>query len=1120
MKKYYLLVYCLSLYLLFLVSEVYLLNQVDNNDQLRRIQDRYKVDDPEDLIETEEYIPAETTKLKQKKLSRILRNGETTTQSPTLSLNCDNFEKEHCMIKGVSEFNAHYQIDNGEEIISCISSSSNIFDICQYEREFRKTKFKNFPVVPVLKLENKKVLEIGTKFFFVDKSNNPINIDPKANLKSPTVARLSVRLSGGLQKNIKCRCHLLIKSNRDQRRYWSLIKNVKNLNSRASNSFTCDPTLTSSRRLDANHFSFVGDHLALNCSRLHEELLANTLDYFPRTKLLANFYLWNLVLDNSCFSMIHSNINALSICTTYRDLHIISGLSLCAIFHLMTSLRCVSSDSSCAEKCVCNQERASKTHTDDCYLFNRSKVEWRKLTLIQQFQFIINTKLSTNFLVLITKMILASILISYIPSSIALKQSNLCVEKCYYNLNLDSLATDKFGMADNGYETCECSIGNVITETVYRSGVPMSRATALNDCVLGSELCLVSNNQAQNLFACRNGCNSLASIKNIPNTKFNKFYKGKSFKGNLTSLKIANRLRDGNMDSPIESKILEEESIKEYKFYKSLKVDDVPPENLMPRQSLVFSTEVDGKYRYLLEMDIKANTGSVYLLSDDAAHSPMEFMVYVKSVGVEYDVRYKYSTAKIDTTVADYLVTCTGNCADCVKQKPKVGVLDFCVTPTSWWGCEELGCLAINEGSICGHCTNIYDLSSLVNIYQVVESHVTAEICIKSLDGYTCKKHSDRSPIQTDYYQLDMSIDLHNDYMSTDKLFAVTKQQKILTGNIADLGDFSGSSFGHPQITIDGVPLSVPATFVSKDFYPGVVVLLGIKKVFYKAMWAFTHTVPILKSLSSIPKNVIFTLDEEYVTQLSMGERIFLVGEIDNIVIDIAQGNCFKKIPTKALFLSEVKMNLFRLCSKLLQEIDCNITYTSEHYHFHQDASWIPASFKFKSIGNISRSKPKNLSRFIALKKSQTNLSSKSLRIKKNEQWTFRWMSLLKLIKDTIIHFDDKSAHDEKIHHSDTSISSLWDWIKAPFNWVASFFGTFFDLVRIILVITAACIGLYILSSIFRLSKTYYADRRRQKLEDAIESIESSVLLTNYTGVDQARKRKSPPKGYDFSLDI
>nr|QHU78637.1 glycoprotein precursor [Watermelon bud necrosis virus] len=1121
MKKYYLLVYCLGLYLLFLASEVYLLNQVDNNDQLRKIQDRYKVDDPEDLVETEEYIPAETTKLKQKKLSRILRNGETTTQLPTPSLNCDNFEKKHCMIKGVSEFNAHYQIDNGEEIISCISSSSNIFDICQYEREFRKTKFKSFPVVPVLKLENKKVLEIGTKFFFVDKSNNPINIDPKVNLKSPTVARLSVRLSGDCKINqVSMSSPYQIKL-RSEENIGVLIKNVKNPKSESIKSITGDSTINfKPDELDGNHFLLCGDKSSLiakvdipvrNCvSKYSEEP--------KKTFFCTNFsyFKWIFVFLTIAFPiswLIWKTKNALSIwydiigILTYPILWAINWLwpyfpfkcRVCGCVSFLTH--------SCAEKCVCNQERASKTHTDDCYLFNKSKVEWRKLTLIQQFQFVINTKLSTNFLVLVTKMILASILISYIPSSIALKQSNLRVEKCYYNLNLDSLTTDKFGMADNGYETCECSIGNVISETVYRSGVPMSRATALNDCVLGSELCLVSNNQAQNLFACRNGCNSLASIKNIPNTKFNKFYKGKSFKGNLTSLKIANRLRDGYMDSPTESRILEEESIKEYKFYKSLKVDDVPPENLMPRQSLVFSTEVDGKYRYLLEMDIKANTGSVYLLNDDAAHSPMEFMVYVKSVGVEYDVRYKYSTAKIDTTVADYLVTCTGSCADCVKQKPKVGVLDFCVTPTSWWGCEELGCLAINEGSICGHCTNIYDLSSLVNIYQVVESHVTAEICIKSLDGYTCKKHSDRSPIQTDYYQLDMSIDLHNDYMSTDKLFAVTKQQKILTGNIADLGDFSGSSFGHPQITIDGIPLSVPATLSQNDFTWSCSAV-GDKKVNIKQCGLYTYSAIYILS----PSKDVSHLDENS-NKLYM-EKDFLVGKL-KMVIDMPK-EMFKKIPTKPI-LSEVKM-ICSGCAQCAAGIDCNITYTSDTT-FSSRLVMDTCSFKSDQLGTFLGPNEKSIKVYCS-----EEISDKSLKLIPEDQEELtvdiQVDEFTEVDQDTIIHFDDKSAHDEKIHHSDTSISSLWDWIKAPFNWVASFFGTFFDLVRIVLVITAACIGLYILSSIFRLSKTYYADRRRQKLEDAIESIESSVLLTNYTGVDQARKRKSPPKGYDFSLDI
>nr|QHU78769.1 glycoprotein precursor [Groundnut bud necrosis virus] len=1121
MKKYYLLVYCLGLVSLFFVSEVYLLNQVDNSVQLRKIQDRYKVDDPEDLIEEEDSIITEIIEPRQKKLSRILRNDEVTTQSPVSELSCDIFEKRHCMIKGVSDFNAHYQIDDGNEIISCISNSANIFDICQYEKEFKKVKFKSFPVVPVLKLENKKVLEIGTKFFFVDKSSNPINIDPKVNLKSPTVARLSVRLSGDCKINqVSMSSPYQIKL-RSEENIGILIKNVKSSKSGNIKSIAGDTTINfKPEELDGNHFLLCGDKSSLiakvdipvrNCvSKYSDEpkkiFFCTNFSYskwifvFLMVAFPISWFIWK---TKDALSIWYDVIGIL----TYPILWTLNWLwpyfplkcRICGCFSFLTH--------SCTEKCVCNQDKASKDHTDECYLFTKDKEEWRKLTLIQQFQFIINTKLSTNFLVFVTKMILASILISYIPSSIALKQPNICVEKCYYNLNLDSLTTDKFGMTDNGYETCECSIGNVITETVYRSGVPMSRATSLNDCVLGSDLCMVSNNQAQNLFACRNGCNSLSSIKNIPDTKFSKLYKGQSFKGNLTSLKIANRLREGYMDSPTESKILEEESAKEYKFYKSLKVDDIPPENLLPRQSLVFSTEVDGKYRYLLEMDIKSNTGSVYLLNDDATHSPMEFMIYIKSVGVEYDVRYKYSTAKIDTTVSDYLVTCTGKCSDCIKQKPKVGVLDFCVTPTSWWGCEELGCLAINEGSICGHCTNIYDLSSLVNIYQVVESHVTAEVCVKSLDGYSCKKHSDRSPIQTDYYQLDMSIDLHNDYMSTDKLFAVTKQQKILTGNIADLGDFAGSSFGHPQITIDGIPLSVPATLSQNDFTWSCSAV-GDKKVNIKQCGLYTYSAIYVLS----PSKDVSHLDENS-NKLYM-EKDFLVGKL-KMVVDMPK-EMFKKIPTKPI-ISEAKM-ICSGCSQCAVGIDCNITYTSDTT-FSARLMMDTCSFKSDQLGTFLGPNEKSIKAYCS-----EEITDKSLKLipEDQEELTVDTQvdEFTQVDQDTLIHFDDKSAHDENKHHSDTSISSLWDWIKAPFNWIASFFGSFFDLVRIILVIIAACVGLYIVSSIFKLSRTYYVDKRRQKLEDAIESVESSVLLANYSGIDQTRKRKSPPKGYDFSLDI
>ncbi|ANJ02898.1 Gp [Tospovirus kiwifruit/YXW/2014] len=1124
MKKYYLPIYCLALLLLFFVSEVFLISKVEHDVALEKVKQRYPVDDPEDLIEDYEDHTARqnldyvsTPRI----LSRILRDGVTTEIPQTEHADCSKFDKNQCMIKGLSDFNAHYQVDNGNEIVSCISDSPNIFEICQYEKEFKKTKFNNFPVLPVLKLENKRVLEIGTKFFFVDKSNNPVNVDPKSGLVSATVSKLSVRFSGDCKINqIMMSSPYQIKVQSEEPIGYS-IKNVRESKLSKIQTISGDSTINFTPDvLDGNHFLLCGDRSSLitkvdipvrNCvSKFSEDpkkiFFCTNFSYFKWLFVfLIIFFPVNWLIWKTKDSLVvwYDVIGII----TYPFLWLMNRFwpyfplrcRICGCFSFLTH--------KCTEKCVCNQNKSSKDHTSECYLFSRDRTEWRTLSLIQQFQFIINTKLSTNFLVFLTKMIIASILLSYLPSSMAIKNANVCVDKCYFSSDMKTMTTNKNGISSNHLETCECSIGNVITETVYQDGIPVSRATSINNCVSGHTACMVSDNQAENLFACRYGCYSLESFKKIPEVKFENHYKGVSFSSNLTSLKIANRLRKGYLDDFSESKLLEKESSKEYKFYESLKVEDIPPENLMPRQSLVFSSEVDGKYRYLIEMDIKAKTGSVYLLNDDSSHSPMEFMIYVKSVGVEYDIRYKYSTSKIDTTISDYLVTCTGKCSDCIKQKPVVGKLDFCVTPTSWWGCEEVGCLAINEGAICGHCTNVYDLSSIVNIYQVIQSHVTAEICVKSIDGYNCKKHSDRAPIQTDQYQLDMTVDLHNDYMSTDKLFAVNKQQKILTGNIADLGDFSSSAFGHPQITIDGVPLSVPAK-LSQNEFTWSCSAVGEKKINIRQCGLYTYSMIYVLN----PSKDYSMLDEEN-NKLYM-EKDFLVGKL-KMIVEMPK-EMFKKIPSKPI-LSETKVKCSG-CAQCAMGINCNLTYTSDTT-FSSRLMMDSCSFKSDQIGTVLGPNEKNIKAYCS-----REIESKSLKLVPEDQSELTVDILVDeftpVDQDTIIHFDDKSAHDENKHHSDTSISTLWDWVKAPFNWVASFFGTFFDIVRIVLVILAVCIGIYILSYIYKLSKSYYDDKRKHKMEDSISSIESSLLLNDHSGMVSTRKRNPPPKNYQFSLDL
>nr|WOH23136.1 glycoprotein precursor [Tomato zonate spot virus] len=1123
MKKYYLPIYCLGLFLLFFVSEVFLLSKTEHESEVSRIKDRYPVDDPDDLVD--DYVEQKPQEIPESRkvtkiLSRILRDSSSTEAPQLDSFDCSRFDKKQCMIKGLSDFNAHYQIDNGNEIVSCISDSPNIFEICQYEKEFKKTKFNKLPVLPVLKLENKRVLEIGSKFFFVDKSNNPVNVDPKSGLQSATVSKLSVRLSGDCKINqILMASPYQIKI-RSEEPIGYLVKNVKDSKIGKIKTISGDSTINfAPSELDGNHFLLCGDRSSLitkvdipvrNCvSKFSEDpkkiFFCTNFSYFKWlfVFLIIFFPISWLIWKTKDSLVIWYDIIGI---ITYPFLWIMNRLwpyfplrcRICGCFSLLTH--------KCPEKCVCNQSKSSRNHTSECYLFSRDRTEWNTMSLIQQFQFTINTKLSTNFLVFITKMIIASILLSYLPSSMALN-GNVCVDRCYFSSDLKSMTTSKNGMTNNQFETCDCSIGNVITETIYQDGIPVSRATSINNCIAGSNMCIKSDNQAENLFACRYGCSSLTSIKSIPETRFVSQYKGLAFSGNLTSLKIANRLRNGYLDDSSESKLLEKESSKEYKFYETLKVEDIPPENLMPRQSLVFSSEVDGKYRYMIEMDIKAETGSIYLLNDDSTHSPMEFMIYVKSVGVEYDVKYKYSTAKIDTTISDYLVTCTGKCSDCVKQKPKVGKLDFCVMPTSWWGCEEVGCLAINEGAICGHCTNVYDLSSTVNIYQVLQSHVTAEICIKSIDGYNCKKHSDRSPIQTDHYQLDMTVDLHNDYMSTDKLFAVNKQQKILTGNIADLGDFSSSAFGHPQITIDGTPLSVPAELNQNDFSWSCSAI-GEKKINIRQCGLYTYSAMYVLS----PSKDYSIMDEEN-NKLYM-EKDFLVGKL-KVVVEMPK-EMFKKVPSKPI-LSETRA-VCSGCAQCAMGISCNLTYTSDTT-FSSRLMMDSCSFKSDQIGTVLGPNEKNIKAYCS-----DEVESKSLKLIPEDQSELTVDILIDeftpVDQDTIIHFDDKSAHDENKHHSDTSISTLWDWVKAPFNWVASFFGAFFDIVRIILVILAVCIGIYILSYVYKLSRSYYDDKRKHKMEDSIAAIESDLLLNGSTRMVSTRKRNPPPKNYQFSLDI
>ncbi|AWV56662.1 envelope glycoprotein [Alstroemeria yellow spot virus] len=1148
MNRHYLLLYCLGVYLMFTITEVLLVNHAEDHEdtkmELKRLRDRYKIDDPEDLIEDKiidtgfpfsslepkipESVPVDTetyTPPSGRVPDRNPREATTTTPptakpQETDTLSCDSFDKNNCIIKGVSNFNAHYQIKTSNSILSCLTDSEKIFDACLFDQEIKRKSFLKMPVVPVLKLENKRVLEIGSKFFFVDSSNDPILTDSKTGMSAPTISRLSVRFSGDcVIDQVSMSSPYMIKIKTTENIGFS-VKNIKDPQYSTFQTVSGDRSVyLKTDELDGNHFFLCGDKSSFikkvdvpvrNCvSKYSDEprkiFFCANFSYFKWifVFLVITFPItWVLWKTKKAMSIWYDIVGIL----TYPILILINYFWLYFPFKCRVCGSLSIFSHTCSKLCVCNQSDSSKEHAKECYLFNKNTKEWKSLSLIDHFQFTVNTKVSSEFLIFITKMLFAALLISYIPSSLALSmEKNMCVEKCYYSKDLERLTTDKDGSGKNAMDTCECAIGELITETVYRGGTPISRATTKNDCILSASSCLTSLNQAKNLFACRNGCNALSTLEKIPKVKYSKGYKGLEYPGNLTTLKIANRLRQGFVDSQSEVRNLETKITKDLEYFKSLKVDDIPPENVMSRQSLVFSTEVDGKYRYMIEMDIKKDTGSIYLLNDDSSHVPIEFMIYVKSVGVEYDVRYKYSTAKVDTTVTDYLSVCTGTCKDCRKSKTPVGHNDFCIQPTSWWGCEELGCLAINEGAICGHCTNIFDLSTIVNVYQVVQSHITAEICIKSLDGYNCKKHTDRVPIQTDHYQLDMSVDLHNDFMSTDKLFAVTKQQKILTGSISDLGDFSSGAFGHPQITIDGSPLSVPAT-LSRDQFSWSCTAVGSKSVNVKQCGLFSYNM-----IYALTQSKDFSIMDEENNKLYM-TKDFLVGKL-KVIVDMPK-EMFKKTPSKPT-LSETKVSCSG-CSKCAMGLECDLEYTSDTT-FSARMMMDSCSFKSDQIGSFIGPNKKKIKAYCS-----DSIKEKTIKLVPEDQedlTTELRIDQVEIIdQDTIISYDDKSAHDENIHHSDTGISTLWDWIKAPFNWVASFFGNFFDIVRIILVVLAVSLGIYIVSYIYNLSFSYYKEKRKRKMEDDLEEV--SLSLLSKTKKNGETRRRSPPKTYDFPIDF
>ncbi|QLA47047.1 polyprotein [Pacora virus] len=230
-----------------------------------------------------------------------------------------------------------------------------------------------------------------------------------------------------------------------------------------------------------------------------------------------------------------------------------------------------------------------------------------------------------------------------------------------------------------------------------------------------------------------------------------------------------------------------EESIKtDLVEHKYILTENLP--HVIPafRPVSIQGVEVDsGIQSSYIETNVQVQTGlatGLKVRSKDGQEL-FDLIVFVKSAHYEVAMEEIYKTGPTIGMNVQHNEKCTGSCPENIS---KAGWLSFSKERTSRWGCEEFGCLAIDEGCVWGTCQDIIKPDMTI-IRKATTERPSIEVCISLPDGSYCHPISNFNSIITDKVELQF---ISNEAGRIPKLMGY-KSNKVLTGMINDIGTFS-----------------------------------------------------------------------------------------------------------------------------------------------------------------------------------------------------------------------------------------------------------------------------------------------------------------------------------------
>nr|AQM74170.1 glycoprotein [Wolkberg virus] len=195
----------------------------------------------------------------------------------------------------------------------------------------------------------------------------------------------------------------------------------------------------------------------------------------------------------------------------------------------------------------------------------------------------------------------------------------------------------------------------------------------------------------------------------------------------------------------------------------------------------------EGLEESYIDFEIPALSGSALgfnIIAKDSKETLFNVIVHVniaKRVGT-YALSYK--TGPTININVEHNEKCTGSCP--VNITTKSDWLTFSKEHSSQWGCEEFGCLAINEGCVYGSCQDILKLESKIMKKSGSES-TTVEVCISLPSNNYCTQVSSIEAVYTKHFEAQL---IRQDYDDMPNLVLV-KSHKVYFGAINSLGNFA-----------------------------------------------------------------------------------------------------------------------------------------------------------------------------------------------------------------------------------------------------------------------------------------------------------------------------------------